>query len=76
MIFVFWIYEGILWSLFGYFISGIVMTLCVCTLLVFVHVVFLYVDTGCYDDIYEVTLAFPPLARCDRLVIRAMVIEN
>ena len=34
----------------------------------FVHVAYLYVDTRCYDDIHEVTLAFPPLARCDRLV--------
>ena len=65
-------------SLFGFYVSFMVLywifsfgycydTVCL-YFTYFVHVVFLYDDTRCYDDIHEVTLAFPPLARCDRLV--------
>ena len=36
------------------------MTLCVYALPYLLHVEILYVDTMCYDDIHEVTLAFPP----------------
>ena len=34
---------------------GTVTTLCVCTLLYFVHVVVLYIEIRCCDDLHEVT---------------------
>ena len=45
------------WSLSCCYFSGIVMTLCVYTLPFLLHVVILYIDTMCCDDIHEVTPA-------------------
>ena len=53
------------WSLSCCYLLGIVMTLCVYTLPFLLHVVILYIDTMCCDDIHEVTPRVSAMARCD-----------